>query len=76
MTSIAVGTLALVLVLGTVAPLFADDVSVKGYFRRDGTYVMRTFPNTFDWGRHQFRKACGRKHADLSRLPHRRTSDV
>jgi hypothetical protein len=31
MTSIAVGTLALVLVLGTVAPLFADDVSVKGF---------------------------------------------
>jgi hypothetical protein len=73
MTAIAAGTLALVLVLGTVAPLF---VSVKGHFRRDGTYVMRTFPNTFDWGRDQFRKACGRKHAALSRLPHRRTSDV
>jgi hypothetical protein len=54
MTSIAVGTLVLVLVLGTVAPLVAGGVSVKGYFRRDGTYVMRTFPNTFDRGQDQF----------------------
>ena len=76
MKAIAVGPLALLLVLGTVVPLFADDVSVKGYFRRDATYVMRTFPNTFDWERDQFRKACSLKHADLSRLPQRRTSDV
>ena len=54
MKAIAVGTGALLLMLGTVVPLFADDVSVKGYFR----------------------KACGLKHADLSRLPQRRTSDV
>ena len=40
MKAIAVSIVALLLLLGTVAPLFADDVSVKGYFRNDGTYVQ------------------------------------
>ena len=49
MKAVAVSIMALLLMLGTVAPLFADDVSVKGYFRRDGTYVqphMRSAPDS------------------------------
>ena len=49
MKAIAVGILALLLKLATFAPVFADDVSVKGYFRRDGTYVqphMRSAPDS------------------------------
>jgi hypothetical protein len=34
MRAIAVGTLALLLMLGNVAPLFADDVSVKLHMLR------------------------------------------
>ena len=41
MKGIAIGTSALLLMLGTIAPLFADDGSVKVYFRGDGTYVQR-----------------------------------
>ena len=49
MKMIAVSIMALLLMLGTVSPLFAEDVSVKGYFRRDGTYVqphMRSAPDS------------------------------
>jgi len=49
MKMIAVSIMALLLMLGTVAPLFADDVSVKGYLRNDGTYVrphMRSTPDS------------------------------
>ena len=42
MTAIAVGTLALLLVLGTVASLFADDVSVKGFSGGTGHTSSRT----------------------------------
>ena len=38
----------LALVLGLGAPALAEDVSVRGYFRQDGTYVqphMRTAPD-------------------------------
>src|SRR5204862_189267 len=41
--------LSLLLLLGTAAPLLAQDVSVKGYYRRDGTYVqphMRSTPDS------------------------------
>jgi hypothetical protein len=56
-----VDTLALVLVLGTVAPLFAGAVSVKGDFRSDGTCVMRTFPTRLTGdGTNSGRLAAGR----------------
>ena len=42
MTAIAVGTLPLLLVLGTVAPLFAEDVSVKGFSGGTGHASSRT----------------------------------
>jgi hypothetical protein len=49
MRAFAASLLALMLLLGTVAPLFAEDVHVKGYYRRDGTYVqphMRSAPDS------------------------------
>jgi hypothetical protein len=50
MKSLPIALLTLVLImLGTVAPLFADDVSVKGYLRSDGTAVpphMRSAPDS------------------------------
>ena len=48
MKAIAVSIVALLLLLGTVAPLLADDVSVKGYFRNDGTYVQPHMRSTSD----------------------------
>jgi hypothetical protein len=41
------GHLALLLMLGTVAPLLAEEVRVRGHYRSDGTYVqphMRSTP--------------------------------
>jgi hypothetical protein len=41
--------IAVVLLLAPAVPALAEDVSVKGYFRRDGTYVqphMRSAPDS------------------------------
>jgi len=50
MKPLAVTLLAfLLMMLGTVAPIFAEDVYVKGHFRSDGTYVqphMRSAPDS------------------------------
>jgi hypothetical protein len=50
MKSLAVTLLVvLLMMLGMVAPIFAEDVSVKGYFLKDGTYVqphMRSAPDS------------------------------
>src|SRR6266566_4729421 len=49
MRAFAASLLALVLLIGTAAPLLAEDVHVKGYMRRDGTYVqphMRSAPDS------------------------------
>ena len=49
MKTTALGILALLLMLETVVPLFAEDVHVRGYHRRDGTYVqphMRSTPDS------------------------------
>jgi hypothetical protein len=49
MKSLAVALLVFfLLMLGTVAPIFAEDVNVKGHLRNDGTYVqphMRSAPD-------------------------------
>jgi hypothetical protein len=49
MRAFVASLLALVLLLGTVAPLLAEDVHVRGHYRRDGTYVqphMRSTPDS------------------------------
>ena len=50
MKSLAIALLALLLMmLGTVAPIFAEDVYVKGHLRSDGTSVqphMRSAPDS------------------------------
>src|SRR6266566_2312467 len=49
MRAFAASLLALVLLIGTAAPLLAEDVHVKGYFLSDGTYVqphMRSAPDS------------------------------
>ena len=49
MRAFAASLLALGLLLGTAAPLLAEDVHVKGYYRSDGTYVqphMRSAPDS------------------------------
>ena len=49
MRAFAASLLALVLLIGTAAPLLAEDVHVKGYYRSDGTYVqphMRSTPDS------------------------------
>jgi len=49
MRAFAASLLALVLLIGTAAPLLAEDVHVKGYYRSDGTYVqphMRSAPDS------------------------------
>jgi len=47
--AIALGCLTLVLTLSTFTPVFAGDVSVRGYYQSDGTYVqphMRSAPDS------------------------------
>jgi len=49
MRAFAASLLALGLLLGTAAPLLAEDVHVNGYYRSDGTYVqphMRSAPDS------------------------------
>ena len=43
------GHLALLLMLGTVAPLLAEDVRVRGHYRSDGTYVKPLMRSTPDY---------------------------
>jgi len=43
------GHLALLLMLGTVAPLLAEDVGVRGHYRSDGTYVKPLMRSTPDY---------------------------
>jgi|SRR4029453_1664979 hypothetical protein len=43
------GHLALLLMLGTVAPLLAEEVRVRGHYRSDGTYVQPHMRSTPDY---------------------------